>query len=46
MSRRSRSMSKSLSPEGREVMKIMEEAQKIRERAQAEELLKETKNKS
>ena len=45
MSRRSRSISKSLSPEGREVMKIMEEAQKIRERAQAEELLKKRNEK-
>lgn len=40
MSRRSRSRSKSLSPEGREVMKIMQEAQKIREKAIADEVIK------
>ena len=40
MSRRSRSRSKSLSPEGREVMKIMQEAQKIREREEAIERIK------
>ena len=37
MSRRSRSRSKSLSPEGREVIKIMEEAKKEIGRVNAEE---------